>query len=66
SEQSVRKIHFNPARRVNKIWSKYLKGDKVIWMVCLFLGMVSLLAVYSSISSLAYKYTQGDTLHYLF
>ena len=48
------------------IWSKYLKGDKVIWMVCLFLGMVSLLAVYSSISSLAYKYTQGDTFHYLF
>jgi len=38
----------------------------VIWMVCLILGLVSILAVYSSISSLAYKYTQGNTLHYLF
>jgi cell division protein FtsW len=28
--------------------------------------MFSLLAVYSSISSLAYKYTQGNTLYYLF
>lgn len=38
----------------------------MIWMVCLILGLVSILAVYSSISSLAYKYTQGNTLHYLF
>lgn len=35
-------------------------------MVCIILGLVSLLAVYSSISSLAYKYTQGNTLYYLF
>jgi cell division protein FtsW len=35
-------------------------------MVCILLGLVSLLAVYSSISSLAYKYTQGNTLYYLF
>lgn len=35
-------------------------------MVCIILGMISLLAVYSSISSLAYKYTQGNTLYYLF
>ena len=46
--------------------AKYLKGDKVIWMVCLALGLVSILAVYSSISSLAYKYTEGNTFYYLF
>lgn len=46
--------------------AQYLKGDKVIWMVCLLLGLVSILAVYSSISSLAYKYTDGNTFYYLF
>jgi cell division protein FtsW len=51
---------------LKEIVAKYLRGDKVIWMVCLILGLVSILAVYSSISSLAYKYTQGNTLHYLF
>lgn len=45
--------------------AKYLRGDLVIWMVCLILGLVSILAVYSSISSLAYKYTDGNTFHYL-
>lgn len=35
-------------------------------MVCLFLGAISILAVYSSISSLAYKYTGGNTFYYLF
>ncbi len=45
---------------------KYLKGDRTIWMVCLILGLTSILAVYSSISSLAYKYTGGNTLYYLF
>ncbi len=34
-------------------------------MVCIILGMVSILAVYSSISSLAYKYRDGNTLYYL-
>lgn len=45
--------------------AQYLKGDRVIWMVCLILGLVSILAVYSSISSLAYKYTDGNTFYYL-
>lgn len=35
-------------------------------MVCLILGLISILAVYSSISSLAYKYNDGNTLYYLF
>ena len=32
-----------------------LEGDKVIWMVALILSVVSLISVYSSISSLAVK-----------
>ena len=42
-----------------------LKGDRVIWMTALFLGLISLLAVYSSISSLAFKREGGSTLHFL-
>lgn len=45
--------------------SKYLRGDLVIWTVCLLLALVSVPAVYSGISSLAYKYTDGNTFHYL-
>ena len=51
---------------MKQLIAQYLKGDRVIWMVCLILGLVSILAVYSSISSLAYKYTEGNTFYYLF
>lgn len=34
-------------------------------MTCLFLGLISLLAVYSSISSLAYQYQDDNTFYYL-
>jgi cell division protein FtsW len=42
-----------------------LRGDRVIWMTALFLGLISLIAVYSSISSLAFKREGGGTLHFL-
>ena len=51
---------------MKQLIAQYLKGDRVIWMVCLILGLISILAVYSSISSLAYKYTEGNTFYYLF
>lgn len=44
---------------------KYFKGDKVIWIVVLLLSLFSILTVYSSIVTLAYKNTEGDTLYYL-
>ncbi len=50
---------------MNTILQK-LRGDRVIWMTALFLGLISLLAVYSSISSLAFKRESGGTLHFLF
>jgi len=43
-----------------------LRGDRVIWMTVLILGLLSLVAVYSSISSLAFKREGGGTLHFLF
>ncbi len=42
-----------------------LKGDRVIWMTAMFLGLISLLAVYASIGSLAVK-RDGSTFHFLF
>lgn len=43
---------------------KRLQGDRVIWMVAILLSVISLLAVYSSISSLAYK-NDGNSLKFL-
>jgi cell division protein FtsW len=51
---------------MNRLFQEHLRGDKTIWMVALLLGMVSLLAVYSSIASLAFKREGGSTLHFLF
>lgn len=48
------------------IIDKYIKGDKVVWLVVLLLAILSVLAVYSSIVTLAYKYKDGDTFYYLF
>lgn len=42
-----------------------LKGDKVIWMVVIFLSLFSILAVYSASGTLAYKYQEGNTAYYL-
>ena len=46
--------------------TKYLGGDRAIWLIILALSVVSLLSVYSATGTLAYKYHHGDTTHYLF
>jgi cell division protein FtsW len=43
----------------------YFKGDKVIWMIVLILSLFSIMAVYSSTGTLAYKYQSGNTEYYL-
>ena len=45
---------------------KNIKGDKYIWAIILLLSAISLLAVYSSTRTLAYKYHAGNTEYYLF
>lgn len=45
--------------------SEKIKGDKVIWITVLLLSMVSVLVVYSSIGTLAYKYKGGNTGYFL-
>ncbi|NQY68003.1 MAG: FtsW/RodA/SpoVE family cell cycle protein [Flavobacteriales bacterium] len=46
--------------------TKYIKGDKVIWFTVFLLCIASVLTVYSSIVTLAFKYRSGDTEYYLF
>jgi len=43
-----------------------VKGDKYIWVIVLILSLFSVLAVYSSTGTLAYKYRSGNTEYYLF
>jgi cell division protein FtsW len=42
-----------------------IKGDRVIWAVVIVLSIISLLVVYSSTGTLAYKYQKGNTEYYL-
>jgi len=42
-----------------------IKGDKIIWLVVIFLSVFSILAVYSSTGTLAYKYQGGNTEYYM-
>lgn len=45
--------------------TRRIKGDKVIWVVVVLLSVLSLLAVYSSTGTLAYKYQSGNTEYYM-
>jgi len=44
---------------------KHFKGDRTIWLIVFILSIFSLLAVYSSTGTLAYKYKSGNTEYYL-
>lgn len=48
------------------LFGTYLQGDRVIWTVVIALSLLSVLAVYSSTGTLAYKYQGGNTWYYLF
>ena len=50
---------------MNKLFG-ILKGDRGIWMVLIILSLFSLLIVYSSTGSLAYRQMGGNTFFYLF
>jgi cell division protein FtsW len=44
---------------------KYFKGDRVIWIVLIFLSLLSLLIVYSATGALAYRERSGNTIYFL-
>lgn len=56
---------FSPTNRVAGNLLNRTKGDKVIWAIVILLTMVSILVVYSSIGSLAYRMNKS-TESYLF
>jgi cell division protein FtsW len=43
----------------------HIKGDRVIWIIVLLLSVVSILAVYSSVITLAYRSKSGDASYFL-
>ena len=43
------------------VFNKILRGDKVIWIVALLLGIISLIVVYSATSAYATNNYKGDT-----
>jgi cell division protein FtsW len=49
---------------MESVFRRYFKGDKVIWLIVIILSIVSLLAVYSSTGSLAYRFQGGNTAYY--
>jgi cell division protein FtsW len=52
---------------MNMSWLEtYFKGDRTIWLTVMLLSIFSILAVYSSTGTLAYKYQSGNTEYYLF
>lgn len=44
---------------------KIFKGDRVLWIVLIFLSLISLLIVYSATGKLAYRVAGGNTGYYL-
>ena len=44
---------------------KMFKGDRTLWVVLIFLSLVSLVIVYSATGKLAYREAEGNTIHYL-
>ncbi len=44
---------------------RWIQGDKGIWVIFLCFICISVLAIYSAVSPLAYRYRAGDTEYYL-
>ena len=64
----INQISANEFSSFNSVRGKFLnrtKGDKVIWAIVILLTLVSILVVYSSVGSLAYKMNKS-TESYLF
>lgn len=47
------------------IAQKYLKGDRVIWVVIILLSLFSVIMAYSASSNMAYRLNDGDATSYL-
>ncbi len=59
------KIYNNLVKKIQLVKSN-TQGDRVIWLVVIILSIFSILAVYSSTGTLAYKNQGGNTEFYMF
>jgi len=57
---------YNKINQKIQIIQNNTKGDKIIWLVVIILSVFSILAVYSSTGTLAYKNQEGNTEYYMF
>lgn len=53
------------AEEKKSVSERIFGGDKALWVIIAALAIVSLLVVYSSTASMAYKKVGGDTSHYV-
>lgn len=51
--------------RGRSVYREFIGGDKTLWMIIVILSIFSILVVYSSTASMAYKKLDGDTSHFL-
>lgn len=59
----------NPSKETQAqagFFDRLFSGDRVLWIIIAFLAVFSLLVVYSSTASMAYRKAGGDTAHYFF
>jgi cell division protein FtsW len=59
------KIYSNLNQKIQFVRNN-TKGDRIIWLVVIILSVFSILAVYSSTGTLAYKNQGGNTEYYMF
>ncbi len=64
AEKNAKKDAVSLEAEIMKTLLNKLQGDRTIWMVTFFLSLISILAVYSAISTLAYK-AHGNSLFFL-
>ena len=63
--QQISTPEFSPFPGMRENFLNRTKGDRVIWAIVILLTLVSVLVVYSSVGSLAYKMNKS-TESYLF
>ncbi|MDD3108056.1 MAG: FtsW/RodA/SpoVE family cell cycle protein, partial [Alistipes sp.] len=47
-----------------RLGTRFFGGDRVLWIIIAILSIASLLVIYSSTASMAYRKAGGDTAHY--
>jgi len=50
---------------MSNFFSRFFKGDPIIWGIIVILAIISIIEVYSSTGTLAFKYQNGNTSYYI-